>query len=108
MVGLARARAHSFEKADQALDQARLVDRLAMADNLGFERPHHVADETDAVERAADCNQRRGDGKESISRPYGIEHHPGDGGNRVQGALAFTGDTTMLAVGDDYLRAVDM
>src|SRR3981081_1660718 len=57
----------SFEQGGNALDQGRLVDRLAMADDLDLEGAHDIADEAHSIDAAARRHQGRPYGEESVA-----------------------------------------
>src|SRR3981189_259785 len=105
--GSTRSRLSSFEKPCDRLHQIGFFDGPPMADDLYFERANDIADEADLVHGAASRNQRRRHGEKGVARPHRVDNVLGESRDGVDHPAAFIGDTAVLTLGDDHLRAAD-
>src|SRR5258705_11339524 len=90
----------SFEQGGNALDQGRLVDRLAVTDDLDLEGPHDIADKAHPVDAAAPCPQRRRDGGERIAGATRTAEVGRESGDRLGAAAPPVRNAAVLAMRD--------
>src|SRR5829696_2902552 len=92
-----------LEQAGEALDQSRLVDRAAMADDLNLKCADNIADKANPMDRSASRHQGRRHCQKGVTGANGIHDILGNSGDGMGKPAPFIGHTAVLALGDNNL-----